>query len=340
MPDDDNTEVTEQNTDSTEETVDTSITEEVTGDTEEDTDAFDDAFSDALKEDMGEKSTTDTTDEKEEETETDQKTEDVDDKSKTDDEKGDDKADESDQELTDAEKRGAELLDEQEEDAKAVAEEKQALEDQNRQTTENVGLPPVSPKLAKIFSEMVTKDNIPKTLEIGDQELDLHEYMDDHPEILPIAGAMMREGMDRMIQNGVLMRGTDIHQLVEEKLFDLQIGSSHSDAATLIASDEFKSWFNDEASAEEQALFGSSNPADHVMGLDAAKGFLGLDAAKVSKARATKKATAVKKRHIDLHANTVRSKGTGKKIDTSADKDDYDGGFDDALEEVQKENRL
>lgn len=253
-------------------------------------------------------------------------------------------------EETEEDKRGKEILAKEEADRQAK-EKEEADKAKAKVGEEADGKPKFTVNDVKAFSNILVKDKLPETVDIGDGvEVNVREFLEDFPAAQAVITMMFRELMGNLINNGVLVTGDslsgikdsvsslDFNNAVYRMAPEIEvrdekgkvIGTERMDVEKILESPEFKGWLP-KAPAEHQALF-RGTAQDFVMGLKKFAESQNIGKAKEKVKEIDKKASEKKKEHDALHSETIRKRGGGGRSeeDEEAPEDDFDANFNEA----------
>jgi hypothetical protein len=253
------------------------------------------------------------------------------------------KEEKGEEEEDEAVKRGKELLEAEKEAAKE-AEEAQRRADEEAEKAKRIEeatqVVPLDGDTAKLFTDMIPDAMIPEDLKIGDNEVELKEFLSDNPEIQIISALQTREMLQRLIDNGVLMTVSqhqaaldEVRQELVDELITIRVEQAIPEAEEIISSEAFKKWFAD-VKEEDRVLFRSLKASDHILGLKKFIKDTNYEKAKEEVDKAKAKARKEKDEHDELHSTTIRPKKTTT-IELSDE--DFGDAFKEAADEIGKE---
>ena len=317
-------------------------------------DEFDDAFGKAAgAEDESDTVNSDTDDKDKSETSDDEKVDDSDkdDKTEETDTDKDKKSEEEDKdkktpdEESEAIKRGKELLEKGEKDKKAqeeqAAKEKEDQEKKEKETTPEAAKPFTADDV-KTYAGILKAEDLPDTIEINGEEVDLKSYISDFPEVVPLITMTTQRILKNLVDTGVLVTSntlnnqvSKINETVEVREFNnivYRLAPDGMDVDSTIDSQDFKDWLEKEAKPEQKVLFSSGEAKDFALGLKEFDQGIKIKAARDKNKDKDETDRKKKEEHDNLHKSTLKSGGERSGVSESIDsaEQDFDSAFDEA----------
>jgi hypothetical protein len=232
--------------------------------------------------------------------------------------------------------RGKELL-KAEEERKAASDKAKAEEEKAKGAP---GAPDpyqhfmrVEPGIEKAFERFISPELLKGKMQVGDDEVDLGKYVEDNPEIPVLAGMIAYNQLQDLVNHRVLLPASEVqdlvartHERIDGLRFELSLARALPagvDPEEVVATPEFQDWVK-KASDSEKALFRSSNPRDHAMGI---KRFLRVTGKETEDKRkeVKDKAQAAKKEHASLYSSSRGRSSSPSTAEGAAS--DFEAGF-------------
>jgi len=234
--------------------------------------------------------------------------------------------------------RGKHLLDEEKKAEEAATKLREEAATKKVEEEAKKAPPPIpfSEDLAKVYLDLANTANLPKTLKLGETELELKDFVEANPEFTVLAGMEATNIIQRLVDQGTLITAdghkADMAKMLETidlRLFDMEVRRHVSNPAEIWDSKEFQE-FHEKAPDSFKALFRSKDPMDHVKGFNK---YLGkaTEEIKAKVKEVDAEAAKKKKTHDDIHAHTLRSgKSATPAQETFVDTDEeFSAGFRD-----------
>lgn len=261
---------------------------------------------------------------------------------------GEEKKDETEED--EAAKRGKAVIEEERQREEEI-QKKKAEAESRKSAGETPKVPELTPDDAKSLIALIPEGRVPKTITVGDVEIDVKEYLSDNPEVPLIAALQTQEVLVSLINQGKMMTAAQHREAIREietrfsdELFGLaltveliNLGNSKVNARDIIESEEFNKWGADLKDDTVKALFRSANPRDYALGLQRFINREGVAAAKKKVEEHDKKAAEKKRDHLDLHTSTMRGNRGGKEAASrGGESDDFGALLRDAVRDIEQ----
>ena len=212
--------------------------------------------------------------------------------------------------------------------------EEEKIEEEGKETGKSS---PYTKEQIKDYLGIISDEDLPDEIVIGNDTVNLKALKEDYPEdfssIKVLAGITASKIAQKMIDDGGYVKAADIqetmqgfqNEIIRLRFLDT-VRDAHPDVNTVRKSPEFKAWV--EAQPKHMQRLANSWDADDAIAI--------LDAYKESEAKKAAekhdKGLKDKKEKKDgLMSDGVRKKTSAPKTGDDDDKNDFEGGFNDAI---------